>query len=215
MKPKHVLESKRVFELLVKMNLHTIQNNRKLTKEFAYDIIPKITSTLIDAEKKNRKRKFISSIEDSGLLMSSLQELLTPTVDINNDTHIEVCASTKNKYTRAGSNKKKDLSNKKHSSVKICIDTIGTLRTLLFKSHDKSDNCCKDLFKLGYEKMMKDEVCEKRKTKNHRVVREMMGYDELYVELAQKRNALQICNAECYQKLACDFVLTPWRKNIQ
>ena len=40
MKPKHVLESKRVFELLVKMNLHTIQNNRKLTKEFAYDIIP-------------------------------------------------------------------------------------------------------------------------------------------------------------------------------
>ena len=37
----------------------------------------------------------------------------------------------------------------------------------------------------------------------------------LFVELSQNRNPLQICNAECYQKLACDFVLTPWRKNIQ
>ena len=48
MRPKRILESKRIFELLVKMKLHQIVPNRLIKDSNIYDLIPSITSPLIE-----------------------------------------------------------------------------------------------------------------------------------------------------------------------
>ena len=172
-------------------------------------------SPLINKQTNTKKRKYLDCIEQSGILMNTIKTLLTETTLNNNDEEVEVMVTSKSKFTRSGSNKKKQEKIRKAASVKIITDASGTTRTLLFKLHERSENCCKDLFKLGNDKMLKDNICEKRKFKHDKNDRERKGYDELYERMGEDNTVIKILDAEIYQKLAKDTQLTPWRKNLR
>ena len=148
------------------------------------------------------------------MLMNSLKTLLTPTKDTNTDGNVEVHISSKSKFTRSASNKKKDKPSSRNSSVKITVDEMGNTRTLLFKSHPQSEACFKNLFVLGAQKMINDNVCGKRRLKKNRVDRELKGYDELYESLGQEHGDIKMYDDECFKLTAKCTRHTPWRKNL-
>ena len=213
--PRKHLESRRIFELLVRSDLHKIDPNRKLKDNSCVSIIPTIRSPLINKQTNTKKRKYLDCIEQSGILMNTIKNLLTETTPNNNDEEVEVTVTSKSKFTRSGTNQKKQEKIRKAASVKIITDASGTTRTLLFKLHERSENCCKDLFQLGNDKMLKDNICEKRKFKHDKNDRERKGYDELYERMGEDNTVIKILDAEIYQKLAKDTQLTPWRKNLR
>ena len=57
MRPKRFLESKRIFELLVRMKLHQIVPNRRIKDFNIYDMIPSITSPLIEKQQQQKRNK--------------------------------------------------------------------------------------------------------------------------------------------------------------